>query len=273
MEFNTNDEPLAKLKSHGDLIERYFADRIHEVILAYARFWARYIGNDGNAQALPMPNAKKDAEESRERYWQRFYTILESLAICWDIEEELIELQEIYSFKVYAKNLNQWMAFYAHLGRIHDMVKATVNELKRPDLLKPFDDYWQERNIILHGPKVPMKLVYNVLAVPSFGYSPRNWNDKMVWSQLGPADFEFIAAGVTSILRGLEPRLNRCFAELYKILPASYGWQPVVWPGASEQNDKGSLRISLSDNQSVTTYASGTGLYSGIANISGSRDA
>lgn len=176
MQFEPKDDPLAKLKSNGDLIEQHFADRINKVIPAYTKLWAEYIGNDGKANALPMPKTKKNAEESREKYWQRFYTILESLAICWDIEEELHQIKNITSFKVYAKNLNQWMAFYSHMGRIHDMVKRTAEELKRDDLLKPFDDYWKERNIVLHGPKVPMKLVYNELAVASLGESPRDWN-------------------------------------------------------------------------------------------------
>lgn len=263
---------MGSLKTHGDIIERHFADRINKVFPAYEMIWSKYIGNDGHAQSLPMAYGSRGAEASREKIWQRFYTILESVAICWDIEEELEQIKEINSVKIYTKNLNQWMAFYAHMGRIHDMIKGIANVLKRPNLLKPFDDYWQERNIVLHGPKVPMKFIYNVLTVPSFGENPRKWNDKMVWSELGSADFDFIAAGVTSILRGLEPKLERLFAELYKVLPDAFGWQPVVWPDISKKNGENSLHVNYSSPSSIETYASGNGLYSGTGGISGSGE-
>ena len=272
-QFGLNTNFMGSLKTHGDIIERHFADRIHEVFPSYEILWSRYIGNDGHARSLPMPHGNRKTEESREKCWQRLYTILESVAICWDIEEELENIKEINSVKIYTRNLNQWMAFYAHLGRIHDMVKAIANELTRASLLKPFNDYWQERNIVLHGPKVPMKFVCNVLKVPSFGENPRKWNDKMVWSQLGPADFDFITAGVTSILRGLEPKLERLFAELNKVLPATFGWQPVVWPDVSKTNVESSLRVKYSSSTTIETYASGNGLASGTGGISGSGEA
>jgi hypothetical protein len=154
---------------------------------------------------------------------------LESLALCWDIEEDLGHFQEIKNFKVYARNLNLWMAFYSHLGRIHDMVKAIAGELNKSELLKPFDEYWKERHIVLHGPKVPMKWVYNTLAIPPLGEKPKHWNDKMVWLDLIEGDVEFIAEEVSKILRELEKRLEWSLAELRKSLPAKYGWKPVSW--------------------------------------------
>jgi len=152
-----NIDPFKKLKSDGDFLEQCVADQVREVIPSYARIWAEYVGNDGNANALPMVGASEAAEKSRTRCWQRLYTILESLSLCWDIEEELHRLQEIKNFKIYAHNLNLWMAFYSNLGRIYDMLKGFEGELNKPELLKPFDEYWKERHIVLHGPKVPMK--------------------------------------------------------------------------------------------------------------------
>jgi len=138
-------------------------------------------------------------------------------------------LQEIENLKVYAHNLNLWMAFYSHLGRIYDMVKGFEGELNKPELLRPFFEFWKDRHIVLHGPKVPMKWVYNTLAVPELGQHPAHWNDKMVWSDIKEGDIEFIADVVSKLLRELEQRLEWCFANLRKILPEKYGWKPVSW--------------------------------------------
>lgn len=235
MQSEMNLDPFAKLKTDGDVVERQFADRIHDVIPSYARIWAEYVGNDGSAKALPMSGAGDAATDSRAMCWQRLYTIFESLVLCWDIEEELGRLQEIRDFKSYAQNLNLWIAFYSHLGRMHDMVKTFAGELRKPELLQPFVEFWKNRHIVLHGPKVPMKWVYNTLAVPPLGDRPKYWNDKMVWQDLKAHDFELVAEEVSVILRDLEKKLERCLTELRKILPSKYDWKPVSWSALSKK--------------------------------------
>jgi hypothetical protein len=257
---------MGTLKSNGDVIERNWSDRIHGIFPSYERFWLDYIGNDGFARSLPMPGADKGARKSRKKYWQRVYTILESVASCWEIENDLAEIEEIKSVKIYHRNINLWMAFYAHVGRIHDMVKGISKDLHRQDILKPFEDYWKERHIVLHGPKPPMQFVYNALTLPALGEQPRKWNDKMLWSELGQADFDFLAKGISSILRGLEQRLERCFAELYKVLPCENDWRKVVWQGENEPE----FRTNISNSGGVEIYGSGNGVNSGTLNISGS---
>jgi hypothetical protein len=122
------------------------------------------------------------------------------------------------------------MSFYAHLGRIHDMVEdIAYPELKRKDLLNPFEEYWKQRHIVLHGRKIPLKNVNGVAAVPDLGEGNRHWNDGMLWEQLGPADFKQIHERVTVILREIEPALDRFLAEIRKALPKFCDWRPVNW--------------------------------------------
>jgi hypothetical protein len=232
MEYQINLVPVTKLGSFGDPIERQLATRVEAVFPSYSRIWEEYVGNDGQSNALPMPGATPEAVQSRAEYWQRLYTIFESLALCWDIEHELSRVEQATIFKCYAHNLNLWMAFYCHLGRIHDMVKAIAvpAPVKRRDLVEPFNQFWKDRHIVLHGPKVPLKWVGNVVALPPLGTDPKCWNDKMLWTELKAKEFEFIAATVTSALRELERRLDWCVAELRKILPQILHWQRVVWP-------------------------------------------
>ena len=271
-----SEETIVKLKSDGDLVEQQFADRIAAVIPSYAKVWAEYIGNDGHAHALPMAGVEREVLDSREKQWQRIYTILESLALCWEIEDDLHKITEITGFRSYAQNLNLWMAFHSHMGRIHDMVKAVAGELDRPDLLKPFDEYWKDRHIVLHGPKVPMKWVYNALAVPALGETPKHWNDKMLWQELKSTDFEFVSTGVSKILRELEARLEQCFADLRKSMPAKHGWRPVSWNAAVKNLNydvtkqvRANLSVSSSGQLSSAEFIIGSGTGT---NISGAED-
>lgn len=248
------DEAIAKLKSHGDPVERTCAERVRAAIPSYARIWADYVGNDGEANALPMTGVKNDAIKSRAECWQRIYTIFESLALSWQIEEEIACMDRIEDFKRYAQNLNLWMAFFSHLGRIHDMVKGIVvpSPVNRADLLGQFTQFWKERHIVLHGRKVPMCWIDNVLAVPPLAVGRSGWHDKMPWEELKKSDFEFMAVAVSSTLREVENRVEWCLAELAKSLPSDYGWNPISWP---QGNTAVSESVSLSSSSSVLADA------------------
>jgi hypothetical protein len=230
MKFPNDYNEFGLIRDYGDILEKHFAGEISERIPSYARIWAEYIGNDGSAHALPMEGAKETITESRQKYWQCIYTLFESLAFCWHIERELTATEKIEYPEHYIQYLNLWMSFYAHLGRIHDMVEdIACPELKRKDLLNPFEEYWKQRHIVLHGRKIPLKNVNGVAAVPDLGEGNRHWNDGMLWEQLGPADFKQIHERVTVILREIEPALDRFLAEIRKALPKFCDWRPVNW--------------------------------------------
>ncbi len=230
MTFPNDNNEFSLIGDYGDILERHFVEEIQQRIPSYARIWAEYIGNDGTAHALPMEGVKDEITKSRQNYWQCIYTLFESLAFSWNIERELAATERIEYAEHYIQYLNLWMSFYAHLGRIHDMVEdVACAELKRKDLLKPFEEYWQARHIVLHGRKVPLKNINGVVAIPDLGEGDRHWNDKMSWEQLGPADFKKISESVTSILREIEPQLDRFLAEIRKVLPKFCNWKPVNW--------------------------------------------
>lgn len=229
MNFPNNNNEFDLIRDYGDLLEKEFAEKIEQRIPSYAKIWAKYIGNDGDAHALAMQGAKEGVLESRQKCWQRIYTLFESLASCWDIEEDFLNTKAIDQAKTYVQYLNFWMAFYAHLGRIRDMVDKIANEIKKPELVAPLKKYWEQRHIVLHGPKVPLKCINNVVGVPELGDEPRRWNDKMLWEQLELTNYMQISERVTLILREVEPKLDRFLAEMTKLIPSLYDWEPVNW--------------------------------------------
>jgi len=259
MQPEKNADAFAKLKSYGDLVEQHYADRINAAIPSYAKIWAEYVGNDGTAHALPMPNADEQTVTSRDKYAERAYTLLESLALCWTIKDQLRNIEAVDNPEIYLQNLNLWMAYHAHIGRIYDMVQYIADDLKRPRLLTPFKEYWEERNIVLHSHKVPLMFVENVLAVPALGEKPGHWHRKMLWHELKSTDFGFLAQEVSDTLREIEAKLERFFAELRKLLPACKEWKLVNWSMvAAKGRQDASEQIRSNVSVSIMPSASGT---------------
>ena len=187
---------------------------------------------------LPMNGASEEGSEKRREFWEHAYTLFESLALIWELEVSLITAPEIGTVSEYAAYLNKWTAFFAHLGRIHDMVtrlsamKAGAGaETLQDSVPEELTRYFQARNIVLHGPKVPMRRVDSILYSPELGEAPRQWTDKkMRWRDMKDADFMAVAEYVVDNLKELEPVLDVFFARAFSILPGRLGFKPVVWP-------------------------------------------
>lgn len=196
-----------------------------------------------------------------------------AIKLCEEIADEKLRANRcnmLANSKTNFPFLNLWMAFYAHLGRIHDMVKriAEDKEVRKPELVKPLEEYWKHRHIILHGPKIPLKFINSVLGAPEFGEGTRRWNDKMCWEELGSTDFRQISQSVSSILRELEPILERFFAQVRKLLPACCDWKIVNWDDVLSRQvfdeENGRLYVSAS---ALQISPPPSGMASGIQNI------
>jgi len=129
------------IEHDGDPLERHFAAKILQTIPSYAMTWEKYIGNDGSAQALPIFKPTHFAEQNRAKFWERAYTLFESLSLCWKLEEEFNHREKIKSCEDYMSNLNAWIAFYAHLGRIYDMAKDISDQLNGKVSVSPIKEF------------------------------------------------------------------------------------------------------------------------------------
>lgn len=259
-----NHDPIL-IRKHGDDLEKYWAERILTSIPSYATMWATYVGNDGQQEALPMSKSNADAEEERIIIWQWLYTLFESMALAWEIEHQFKKREAITEYKDYASNLNAWIAFYAHLGRIHDMAEKLTNKLNQNNLFAPFDPFYEQRHIALHGIKVPMRWVENVLCAPTLGEKPKEWHTQLNWGELKKADFEFLSTHISGTLRELEKVVEGFCAQVFQLLPGM-GLSPVLWPKmeAVVESKPAAKAIPFAGTQSCAPYEQ-----SGIQNISG----
>lgn len=228
--------PPELIRKHGDYLERAYADQILSKLHGYALFWVSYIGNDSSSQYLPMPNVSEEAIQTRTRIWEHLYTLLESFALCWRLVERFEQLQPIQNAADYADNLNHWIAFYAHFGRIHDMAEKVANEFKDykgEGLFTPFDQFNELRHTVLHYPKTPMKWVDNVILAPWIGEADGNWKQGMRWSEATPDDFDYIATTSAKVLRELEAVANGFLYRIANLAKEQKGFRDVVWSSLS----------------------------------------
>jgi len=177
-----------------------------------------------------MPGATPVAISSRDRTWQHIYTLFESLALCWSLEVQFSANKPIISMDDYFSNLNAWTAFYAQLGRIHDMAERVTAAIGEKRLFKPFDEFYEKRHTVLHGIKVPMRWADNILCAPPIGERPNQWHAQMAWKELNKAHFEYLSTWVTSTLRLLEPVVSNFLHAILQHADSTLGLRPITWP-------------------------------------------
>jgi hypothetical protein len=260
-----NNDPSLIL-NFGDDLERHFGKRILNTVPSYATIWATYVGNDGKQNSFPMRGADAAAHKRREIFWQYLYTLFESLALSWEIEEQFKKRGQINNQGDYAQNMNSWIAFYAHLGRIHDMAERITVQLNQETLFAPFDPFYESRHIALHGIKVPMCWVENVLCAPNLGEEKRQWHTKMTWKELDKDDFVFLSEQVCQTLAELEKVVEGFCSQVYKLLAPRLGFQSVSWPEPDKSKTSDVREIPFEATQSCTMMGN-----SGVQNISGFR--
>ena len=221
-------------RKNGDFLERMSAEQTGRYLPGYLYFWARFIGNNGKSEFLPMPDTAADANVLRELFWEHTYTIFESIALCWRIEDELSECRQVDTLEEYAGNLNQWMAFYAHLGRIHDMAEKVAAVFKGNGLYEPFDNFYRQRHIALHYPKVPMATLDSVLLAPRLGDKPEEWHKGLRWREATPEKFELVSDIVSSTLRELEKVTSEFLYKVAGLAESQGGFRPIHWEQKAE---------------------------------------
>ena len=255
-----------RIRQKGDTVEIAWADRICAQIPTYGIIWETYIGNDEASDFLVMPGVNAAVLRLRQRFWERLYSLFESLAFSWELERQFTLDFEVTDFESYAANLNRWIAFYAHLGRIHDMADDIRDLIRLPKrVVVPIHKFYTQRNIVVHGQKVPMKWVNSVLLAPAVGEDPTKWDDKrMLWPDASGQDFKAFADRVAEALAELEPLIDAFLREVLPQLGPRLGFLPVEWP---EEN-----KWAPSSRSDPTLLAGGSdstspGSYSGIERL------
>ena len=205
---------------HGDVLEQNYLTIIREKIPAYEEIWKRYIGNNGNAQIISIEDLPDEENNKRIIFSQYHYSAFESIVCISHIIEEVDQLP-LDSISNYLKLNNCFLAFQAHAGRIRDCVKKMGEIFNLDNLHFELEEYYQQRNEVLHGSKVPFMIIDGFYAIPKIKGIAEDidkWHDKMCWGEIKAKEdnFKFLYDHLVESFSNITALLNKC---LFNILP------------------------------------------------------
>ncbi|XDD44063.1 hypothetical protein AB3N58_06885 [Leptospira sp. WS60.C2] len=202
---------------HGDLLETEYSNLLKTKLPSYNEIWSRYIGNDGKGNIPEIPSLSSKENQRRTDFSQKLYTILESLICLHEISQNS-EYLKIANIKEHIQITNMQMAFFGHLGRIRDNMSKMGIMFDLPELSLPLEEFYQQRNTILHDKKIPFAIVDGELFIPQIKGKEENnsvWNDKKNWDDVSVMDLKEFNIILSEILDKMFNISNKC---LYKIL-------------------------------------------------------
>jgi hypothetical protein len=153
------------ISKHGDILERNYSGLIDQRLPAYSEIWKRFIGNTGKGRMIEIPNLQEDEERKRIIFSQYHYSCFESI-VGMNLLVGRISSTSISDIDEYVQINNDFLSFQAHAGRIRDCVRRMGELFGLDNLDKGLNDFYQQRNEVLHGCKVPYMIIEGMLAIP-----------------------------------------------------------------------------------------------------------
>ncbi|MFA4907663.1 MAG: hypothetical protein WC602_05325 [archaeon] len=209
-----------ELSKHGDILEQHYYSIIEKNIPAYEEIWKRYIGNNGKAKIIQVVNLPCEENSRRILFSQYHYSAFESIVCICELINDVDEI-ELSNIKNYVRLNNCFLSFQAHAGRIRDCVKKMGESFNLNYLYIELDEYYKQRNEILHGCKIPFLIIDGFYAIPKIKgikEDVEKWHDSMGWNDIQDKDgnFKFINDHMAETYREILKLLNKC---LYTLLP------------------------------------------------------
>ncbi len=233
------------LSEHGDAIERLYSDYIESRLSGYKKIWESYIGHNGAGSYLEIPSIGQEERDRRDLFVQYHYTCLESIISMLEILEKIEHAQEVSlaaqeGIKSYIDCLNLFIAFYAHSGRIKDLVEKMASNWGQGNLGNSFNEFYQQRNNVLHESKLPVAFIAEVIAIlPPEGAQedPKKWGRGRIWANAKEDDFKFIFEYLSGYYENILNELNNFLESLFAISIANFSKEhPLLLPDIGNLN-------------------------------------
>lgn len=215
------------LADHGDLLERRHAGFLAARLPQYEILWAAFVGNDGSSQLPEVSGLPEEWQKVRAAVNQYAYTAAESAIVADHAAARLGQLAEkvagarALSADDYLSLSATVFAFYGHLGRARDMMLKLGTSIRNPALAAPLNEYYQQRNNILHEARVPLILLDGIIAiVPPEGEKPDSlsWRRDSLWSDAERFVVRDLNPLINKTLEGFLSCLNGALAKAHSHL-------------------------------------------------------
>lgn len=201
---------------HGDRLEREFGDIINTSLGAYKTIWSLYIGNDGQSRMYSVPSLEEKENKKRKKFAQDHYSCFESI-VGLKVLCDKVKSCKVSNMHDYVHINNDFMAFQAHAGRIRDTLKRCGELLGDNNLANKLNEYYQQRNNVLHGCKVPFSIVEGAICIPRIKGAEEDstkWNDTMTWDDVDQNNIEFLDDFMNETYREIVYEVNTALSRL-----------------------------------------------------------
>ena len=170
----------------GDLFEQTGAAWIREYLPNYESIWSAFIGHDGTGRPLPMPNLPEDKQQKRKLFFQAHHsfaiTAYQLSVLANTSANEPPAGRDLDSLLQQYQRLFLCMGY---VGHVRDMFKQMSDALNAGDELhRQFQEFYQQRCHVLHGPRPPMQFDVLSWAIPMLAGQnerPGEWHRLSTW--------------------------------------------------------------------------------------------
>jgi hypothetical protein len=227
---STRPEHRQTLSIGGDPLERAYASFLNERLPSYERIWSHFIGNDGQSEMPTVPGLSDELDRMRQKVNQFSYSAMESAlgaSRCRDQVEAIVSRtasEEALSAHDFLDLSTQLLAFYAHLGRIHDLVEKLGFSIRLPDLARPLKEYYQQRNNVVHEARLPMIFLDGSIGVvPPEGLADdsQRWRKNQMWTSKWDSIHAELVSLISDTFEGVLRNLESAFATAFSSLMSS----------------------------------------------------
>lgn len=225
----------------GDAFERAQADWIRQQLPAYESLWSAFIGHGGDGWPLAMAGLNPDEAKRRQKLYQAHYT---AAVGCFQIDEALKELnaklgevKDVMAFLNENRHLHSLMGW---MGQVRDMFKQMDEALGlQGTVLGPLQDFYALRSHVMHGPRMPVRIVDGFIKVPRVAKqnkTAKEWDDKSYWEDFQDAEFVYIIDFCTQTRHEFFDLVRQMHAKVYSAACDFFGGRRVSDPVAQDHS-------------------------------------
>jgi L-rhamnose mutarotase len=209
------------LKLHGDSLEKHATTFVSCFLNNYEEIWKMYIGNKGNQTKATI--SKYSDDEKRQKFWENCYTVLESSFLSYNIATSEIFSNPINTFSDYEIFNKNFLAFFAHIGRINDNIVQASEVLGIYNNKPRLKEFYSARHIAIHGKVIPITQdEFGIVKLPifytsettSFGWTVNSHS----WNQGNEMEHQYVGDTCEKYILDLLVVLNGILGEFLQLI-------------------------------------------------------
>lgn len=181
----------------GDIFEHLNANWIRENLPNYEPVWAAFIGHDGHGWPCAMLGLNEDAARDRRKFYQAHYSFARMMLKLRRVTEKMDRtLGAVTDYTAFEAEQDNLFSFVSYMGHVRDMFLIFDSTLSSENSFHaPLQEFYAHRSHVMHGPRLPVRIVDNLLMIPKIGGENMvfgEWDDKSTWDSMTENSFIYL---------------------------------------------------------------------------------